>query len=202
MPWFHSRLIPEYRPPTVQAGFYTPPHRVGLMWDTWLYWHEGIYYMYYIAGPVGRWDAHEIAVSPDGVHWDYHGVAVKPRPQTAWIGTGHVWKSPAFDQNGLWILNYSEWLGDKQDIMFATSPDLLHWTKVDESLRFVQDTRWYKAKGAGIASTRSRGTTVGCMAISPPIRIRPRSIIRIAVSGLPAARTASAGRRCRRCPAT
>ncbi len=142
-----SRLIPEYRPPKVQAGFYTPPHRVGEAWDTWIYWHEGIYHMYYIAGLPGQWDAHEIAVSRDGVHWDYHGIAVKPRPNTQWIGTGHIWKSPTFDQNGLWILNYSEWVGDRQDIMFATSPDLLHWTKVEESLRFVQDSRWYKQKG-------------------------------------------------------
>jgi hypothetical protein len=142
------RLSPSYRPPTAQAGFYTPPHRVGEMWDSWLEWHEGVYYMYHIAGPFGRWDAHEIAVSPDGVHWDYQGVAVKPRPQTTWVGTGHVWKSPAFASNGLWVLNYSECMADnKQDIMFATSPDLVHWTKVDESLRFVQDTRWYKALG-------------------------------------------------------
>lgn len=137
----------EYRAPTVQAGFYTPPHRVGLMWDNWLYYLKGKYYMYYIAGPIEKWDAHEIAVSSDGVHWDYYGTAVKPRPGTTWIGTGHVWKSPGFEQNRLWNLNYSEWFGDKQDIMFATSPDLLHWTKVDESLRFVQDSRWYKPKG-------------------------------------------------------
>ncbi len=142
-----NRLPTDYRPPTVQAGFYTPPHRVGEMWDTWLYWHDGVYHMYYIAGPGGQWDAHEIAVSPDGVHWEYSGVAVKPRPQTTWIGTGHVWQSPATEQHELWILNYSEWVGDKQDIMFATSPDLLQWTKVDERFRFVQDTRWYKAKG-------------------------------------------------------
>ncbi len=143
-----SRRLPaDYQPPTVQAGFYTPPHRVGEMWDTWIYWHDGIYYMYYIAGPGGQWDAHEIAVSPDGVHWEYQGVAVKPRPETTWIGTGHVWKSPAAEPPQEWILNYSEWVGDKQDIMFATSPDLLHWTKVDEQLRFVQDVRWYKEKG-------------------------------------------------------
>jgi hypothetical protein len=142
------RLLANYRPPTVQAGFYTPPHRVGEMWDSWIEWHGGVYYMYHIAGPFGRWDAHEIAVSPDGVHWDFQGVAVRPRPQTTWVGTGHVWKSPGFASNGLWVLNYSESMGDnKQDIMFATSPDLLHWTKVDESLRFVQDTRWYKALG-------------------------------------------------------
>jgi len=142
------RLSPNYRSPTVQAGFYTPPHRVGAMWDSWIEWHKGVYYMYYIAGPFGRWDAHEIAVSPDGVHWDYQGVAVKPRPQTTWVGTGHVWKSPAFATDGQWVLNYSESMADnKLDIMFATSPDLVHWTKVDESLRFVQDTRWYKALG-------------------------------------------------------
>ena len=143
-----QHLIADYRPPTVHAGFYTPPHRVGLMWDTWIYWHAGMYYMYYIAGPFVGWDAHEIAVSRDGVYWHYQGVAVTPRPQTAWIGTGHVWKSPAFANDGQWILNYSECMGDnKQDIMFATSPDLLHWTKVAESLRFVQDTRWYQAAG-------------------------------------------------------
>lgn len=142
-----KRLIPEYRPPKVQAEFYTPPHRVGEAWDTWIYWLGETYPMYYIAGPPGQWDAHEIAVSRDGVHWDYHGIAVKPRPNTQWIGTGPIWKSPAFDQNGVWILNYSEWAGDRQDIMFATAPDLLHWTKVEKSLRFVQDSRWYKQKG-------------------------------------------------------
>ena len=142
-----QRLIPSYRPPTVQAGFYTPPQRVGQMWDDWLYWHDGSYYMYYIAGPFSRWDAHEIAVSQDGVHWDYQGTAVKPRPGTAWIGTGHVWRSPTAERKDRWILNYSEWVGDKQDIMFATSTDLLHWTKADERLRFVQDRRWYKEKG-------------------------------------------------------
>ena len=69
------------------------------------------------------------------------------RSETAWIGTGHVWRSRTFAEDGTWILNYSEWVGDKQDIMFATSPDLLEWTKVDDGLRFAQDKRWYKEKG-------------------------------------------------------
>ena len=33
----------------------------------------------------------------------------------------------------------AEWSGDKQDIMFVTSTDLLHWTKVDEKHLFAQD---------------------------------------------------------------
>ena len=84
-----NRLIPSYGPPKVQAGVYTPPHRVGEAWDTWIYWHEGIYYMYYLGGRPGHWDTHEIAMSRDGVHWDYHAVALEPRPGTQWIGTGH-----------------------------------------------------------------------------------------------------------------
>ncbi|MHC4656529.1 MAG: glycoside hydrolase family protein, partial [Planctomycetota bacterium] len=72
---------------------------------------------------------------------------IKPRAGVTWMGTGHIWKSPDFARNHQWVMNYSEWFGDKQDIMFATSTDLLNWTKVDEKYRFVQDVRWYKAKG-------------------------------------------------------
>jgi len=62
----------------VQAGFFTP-RRIGQMWDTWLYYHEGKYYLYYLAGGGGRWDGHELAISEDGVHWTEHGVVIKPR---------------------------------------------------------------------------------------------------------------------------
>jgi len=131
---------------TVQAGFYTPG-RTGKMWDTWTYYHDGKYYMYYLAGAAGHWDGHELATSEDGVHWTEQGVMIKPREGVTWMGTGHIWKSPDFARTGRWVMNYSEWFGDKQDIMFATSTDLLNWTKVDEKYRFVQDVRWYKPKG-------------------------------------------------------
>lgn len=130
----------------VQAGFFTP-QRIGQMWDTWVYYHEGQYYQYYLAGPGGRWDGHELAVSDDGVHWKEHGVMIKPRAGVTWLGTGHIWKSPDFDRNHTWVMNYSEWFGNKQDIMFATSVDLVNWTKADEKYRFVQDKLWYKEKG-------------------------------------------------------
>ena len=63
------------------------------------------------------------------------------------MGTGHIIEAPGFDTKPTWIMNYSEWFGDKQDIMFATSDDLIHWTKVNDSLRFVQDSIWYYPKG-------------------------------------------------------
>jgi hypothetical protein len=132
--------------PVVQAGFFTPV-RKGLMWDTWVYYHDGQYYMYYLAGPGGHWDGHELAISEDGVHWKEHGVAVRPRDGATWMGTGHIWKSPDFGKSRKWVMNYSEWFGDKQDIMFVTSTDLLNWCKVDEKHRFVQDPRWYRPKG-------------------------------------------------------
>ena len=130
----------------VQAGFFTP-RRTGQMWDTWLYHHDGRYFQFYLAGTFNRWDGHELAISDDGVHWTEHGVLLAPRPGVTWMGTGHIWKSPAPDRPHTWLMNYSEWFGDKQDIMFAESNDLLHWQKVDEKHRFVQDGRWYKEKG-------------------------------------------------------
>ena len=130
----------------VQAGFFTPS-RNGQIWDTWAYFHEGRYYLYYLAGHFNRWDGHELALSDDGVHWKEQGVMIKPREGVTWMGTGHIWKSPDFGRNHTWVMNYSEWFGDKQDIMFATSTNLLDWTKVDEKHRFVQDKRWYQEKG-------------------------------------------------------
>jgi hypothetical protein len=137
---------PPMQAEKVQAGFYTP-QRIGKMWDTWVCFHEGKYYQYYLAGSGGRWDGHELAVSEDGVHWTQHGVIIKPRQGVKWMGTGHIWKSPDFEKSRKWVINYSEWFGPKQDIMFATSTDLLNWTKVDEKHRFVQNTRWYKERG-------------------------------------------------------
>lgn len=137
-----SGWIPE----KVQAGFYTPK-RVGQLWDTWIYYYQGQYYQYYLAGHGGKWDSFELMTSPDGVNWQEYGRVLEPRPGTTWMGTGHIIEAPGFKSKPRWIMNYSEWFGDKQDIMFATSVDLLNWEKADESLRFIQDERWYKAKG-------------------------------------------------------
>jgi len=144
---FIARLVEPWKPAAIQAGFYTP-RRVGGMWDTWVYYYKGIWYQYYLAGNRGSWDGFELMTSPDGVHWkQFDNPVLKPRAGTTWMGTGHIIEGPNFDKQPHWIMNYSEWFGDKQDIMFATSDDLIHWKKVDESNRFTQDTRWYLAKG-------------------------------------------------------
>lgn len=166
-------LVSDEEPPqkgNVQAGFYTPARR-GLIWDTWIYYHKGKYYMYYLGGQFLNWWSHELAVSDDGVHWREYGTIIKPG-EGAGMGTGHIWKSGDFESSGKWVINYSEWRS-KQSIMFATSTDLVNWTKVDEKLRFVQDTRWYK-KGRGRwdcidALKREDGSFYGYFTANPAV---------------------------------
>ena len=143
---FRTYAQDNWKPEKIQAGFYTP-QRVGQLWDTWLYYYNGLYYQFYLAGIPGKWDSFELMTSIDGVKWQEVGKILEPRKGTTWMGTGHIIESPNFKNHPQWIMNYSEWFGDKQDIMFATSDDLLHWEKVNDSLRFIQDERWYKAKG-------------------------------------------------------
>jgi len=112
---FKKGLKPEdfaVKAEIVQAGFFTPA-RAGKIWDTWIYYHDGKYYMYYLAGSGGHWDGHELATSEDGVHWKEQGVMIKPRAGVTWMGTGHIWKSPDFAKTHQWVMNYSEWFGDK-----------------------------------------------------------------------------------------
>jgi hypothetical protein len=45
-------------------------------------------------------------------------------------------------------MNFSEEIGERQNIYFAESKDLLNWTRLEgEEYRFVQDERWYKKNG-------------------------------------------------------
>ncbi len=136
------------RPVVVQSMFYRPRAReTGRMWDTWLYWHEGIYYLYYLAKSGGRWDNISMATSPDGVHWKELGRVLSKRKDTTWMGTGSTWKSPRYDKDGKFFMNFSEWRGPRQTIFFAESTDLLHWRRLGDECEFQQDTRWYQPKG-------------------------------------------------------
>ena len=162
----------NWKPEKVQAGFYTP-QRVGQLWDTWLYYYNGQYYQYYLAGIGGKWDSFELMTSRDGVNWQQVGRMLEPRKGTTWMGTGHIIEAPDFKNHPKWIMNYSEWFGDKQDIMFATSEDLVHWKKVDDTFRFVQDERWYMPKGRWDCIDcfkRENGTFYGYFTADPDLK--------------------------------
>ncbi|MHB8971841.1 MAG: LamG-like jellyroll fold domain-containing protein [Pirellulaceae bacterium] len=127
-----------------QHMFYHPRSRAtGRMWDTWLYFQQGTYYLYYLANCGPSWDNISLATSSDGVHWTEHGVVLSKRPDAVWMGTGSTWKSPEFDKQARFFLNFSEWRGNQQTIFFAESPDLIHWQRLDDRYEFKPAPQWY-----------------------------------------------------------
>ena len=91
--------------------FYKPQSKeTGLMWDTWLYWHEGTYFLFYLAKSKSddQWDNMSLATSDNGVHWKEQGVILAKRPDAVWMGTGSTWASPNFERDGKFFINFSD----------------------------------------------------------------------------------------------
>ncbi len=77
--------------------FYRPIlAETGEMWDTWIYWHEGAYYLYYLAKSGKQWDNISMATSSDGVNWSEIGPILKMNEGVTWMGTGAVWEIARF----------------------------------------------------------------------------------------------------------
>ena len=132
----------------VYSMFYkAKSRRTGNMWDTWLYLHDGTYYLYYLAKSGRRWNNISLATSPDGVHWTEVGRVLGQGPGVTWMGTGSTWKSPAFAADGKFQMNFSEWKGPRQTIFFAESTDLRTWRRLGDEYEFTQDERWYEPRG-------------------------------------------------------
>lgn len=124
--------------------FYRPSLReTGRMWDTWLFFRDGKYYLYYLANQGKSWDNVSMALSDDGVHWKEQGVVLTKAADAVWMGTGSTWRSPRFAQDGKYFLNFSEWRGKQQTIFFAESTDLVHWRRLGRELEFKPNPRWY-----------------------------------------------------------
>lgn len=123
--------------------------RSGNMWDVWLCFHEGTYYLYTLCNDGKRWqcDNFSMAKSPDGVHWTELGPVLKKDASVEWMGTGSTWRNPVPGATPPFQLNYSYWIGERQTIFFAQSSDLIHWTRCGKENEFVQDERWYERNG-------------------------------------------------------
>ena len=162
---------PTVAPPfAVQSMFYKARSpQTGNMWDTWMYFHEGTYYLYYL-GISGNdlWDNVSMAVSPDGVHWKEIGPVYSMDPQAMSVGSGSTWKSPKFEKDGKFFthfvltfngydtaegsLDLSSRLKNgfpPKTILFGESTDLIHWRWLERAqYGFVPDSRWYEPGGA------------------------------------------------------
>ena len=119
----------------------------GNMWDTWLYWHKGTYYLFHLAGPGCQWYGIAMATSGDGVHWHEHGLVLEKAEGVTWMGTGTVWEAPSHGSEPRFMMNFSEWRGNAQTIFFAESSDLLHWRRLGNEHEFRPDGRWYRTGG-------------------------------------------------------
>lgn len=117
------------------------------LWDTWLFYQDGTWHLYYlIASEWKEWDGVGVATSQDGVHWEERGTPIMKRDDAVWLGTGSTWRSPLFAKDGRFICNFSEQpRGEAQHIYFAESRDLLKWDRLP--VEFRQDPRWYEEKG-------------------------------------------------------
>ena len=138
------------------------PHNV--MWDTWLLAQpQGgaagggapPFYLNYLSscdascgGPTGgSWNGVGAATSVDGVHFADEGVVIHKDPGATWLGSGSVLRNAA----GEYVMNFSqEYDCDKgggrscQSIFFATSPDLVAWTRVPDMRPGANDSAVFK----------------------------------------------------------
>jgi len=149
-----KRLLPDsddnevLEDPAVQSMFYKArAKQTGNMWDTWLFHHGGTYYLYCLAKSRGQWNNISLATAPDGVHWTEKGRLLRKGEGVTWMGTGSTWKSPGFEKDGKFFMNFSEWKGPRQTIFFAVSDDLVRWQRLGNEYEFVQDERWYEKNG-------------------------------------------------------
>ena len=66
--------------------FYRPKHdRTGEMWDTWLYWRDGLHHLYYLAKAGDQWDNISMATSPDGLRWTEVGPILQKSEGVTWM---------------------------------------------------------------------------------------------------------------------
>lgn len=125
--------------------------QVNTHWDTWVYEYNGKFYLYYLSEIDGRWAGFGVAVSDNGVVWEDQGVVLTASEKMKdYLGTGSIWKSPTFEKDHKFYVNYSEWQQTEsqekqQRIFFAESYDLIHWRKLEKI--FDIDNQLYQQEG-------------------------------------------------------
>ncbi len=125
-------------PQGARALLYQPTLVPG-MGDQWLYYHEGVHYLYHLyEQPAGKLYGVYLATSKDGVHFQEVGPVIEKQKDADWLGSGSVWRS-----GGKYMMNFSESRAH-QSISFAESDDLIHWRRLGDEFRSNPDPRWYE----------------------------------------------------------
>jgi len=146
------------------------PARVAELWDTWLYRHEGVHWLFFLhRTDVNRWwDGISLARSSDGVHYEEVGTVAEKAADADSLGSGTTYRIP----DGRFIMNLSEMRKGVQSIFFLESRDLMHWRRMEEHGQLAPDPRWYddgpSGRWDGIeALPRGGGGYVGYLTARP-----------------------------------
>ena len=143
-------------------------------WDTWCYFHEDTYYLYYLITETSPGEGFGVAASNDGLNWEDHGWAIRASDRMVhFLGTGSVWPDPCTP--GRFLCNYSEHRLDetgkqRQCILFAWSNDLITWYTFGDEHIFWIDERYYERYGRWdciYAIPRSEGGFFGTWTATP-----------------------------------
>ena len=112
----------------------------------WLYFHQGDYYLYYLANAGANGTTFPWPARPTACIGRKSAGAVE-RPGRDLDGHGSTWKSPHF-QKGRPVLH------ELLRVERAAANHLLrrvegprHWTRLGNEYEFVQDERWYERNG-------------------------------------------------------
>lgn len=126
------------------------PRKNKNLWDTYVLFNDGTYYLYYLVSDPGNLYGICLATSRDGALWDEHGMIIHRSEDARWMAMGSIVKSPNFETDRKFYMNISEWRGPKDDegqqtIFAMESTDLVHWTFLGKQHEFAPDPRWYRA---------------------------------------------------------
>ena len=152
-PTFSNAKQPESKnvPMSSTALFYKPSTTI--LWDVWVYHHNGKFYLYYVTGGMMEWNGVGLAISDDGVHWEERGQIIQmPETGVDRTGAGMVWAIRDKAGKEKFMMSHSEWQitddpqyhdGLRQTMLFFESDNLTHWKRLPQETEFHHDAQWY-----------------------------------------------------------
>ncbi|MGM9813804.1 MAG: hypothetical protein ACI32C_02750 [Candidatus Enteromonas sp.] len=73
------------------STMFSPSECVHTHWDTWLYYENETYYLYYLSEWDGCWRGFGVATSKDGATFEDHGLALTASENMVnFFGTGSI----------------------------------------------------------------------------------------------------------------
>src|SRR5689334_22448868 len=87
---FANNANPDSKTTPGSFTLFYKPEKTGNIWDTWVYHHQGKFYLYYNPSPgdqktLGGWNCIALATSSDGVHWKEHGQIIAAAEGVTWL---------------------------------------------------------------------------------------------------------------------